>query len=64
MASSTAFSDGLNPRARSRIEVAIDGKLLLTAQDDSLKSGGAGIYVDHGCAGFDRFAVKAQTTAF
>ena len=43
----------------NRIEVRLDGKLLLTAEDDVLSSGGAGIYVDHGRAGFGRFAVEA-----
>ena len=47
----------------SRIEVRLDGKLLLTAQDDVLGSGGAGIYVDHGRAGLGRFAVEAALTA-
>jgi len=46
----------------SRIEVRLDGRLLLTAEDDVLCSGGAGIYVDHGRAGFGRFAVEAAMT--
>lgn len=43
------------------IEVFLDGRLLLNAQDDLLKSGGSGIYVDHGCAGFGRFSAEAET---
>ena len=46
----------------NRIEVRLDGKLLLTAQDDVFESGGAGIYVDHGRAGFGRFAFEAAVT--
>ena len=46
----------------NRIEVALDGKAILRAQDDLLKSGGAGIYIDHGCAGFGRFATEAEIT--
>ena len=44
----------------SKIEVSLDGKTVLTAHDDKLRSGGAGIYVDHGCAGFSCFSVEAQ----
>ena len=44
----------------NRIEVSLDGKPLLSAQDDMLKSGGAGIYIDHGCAGFGRFSAEAD----
>ena len=47
-----------------RIEVSLDGKVILTAQDDLLSSGGAGIYIDHGCAGFGCFAAEAELTAF
>ena len=43
------------------IEVLIDGEILLTAQDEQFKSGGAGICIDHGCAGFADFAVEAKT---
>ena len=45
----------------SRIEVSLDGKTILAAQDDKLKSGGTGLYIDHGCAGFGRFAADAMT---
>ena len=48
----------------SRIEVSLDGKTILAAQDDKLKSGGTGIYIDHGCAGFGRFAAEAKITEF
>ena len=47
----------------SRIEASMDGKLLLTATDDMLHNGGVGIYIDHGCAGFGRFAVEAETNS-
>lgn len=42
------------------IEVSIDGKNVLTAEDDRLQSGGAGIYADHGLCGIGRFAVEAE----
>ena len=48
----------------SRIEVSLDGKLLLTARDELLQTGGAGIFVDHGCAGFGRFASEAKMAVF
>ena len=42
------------------IEVSLDGKIVLTAQNDMPKSGGAGIYIERGCAGFGRFAAEAE----
>lgn len=48
----------------SRIDVSIDGKNVLSASDDQLKSGGAGMYLDYGCAGFGRFAIEADITEF
>ena len=47
-----------------RIDVSIDGKNVLSASDDQLKSGGAGMYLDYGCAGFGRFAIEADITEF
>lgn len=44
----------------NRIEVSLDGKPMLSAQDDVLKSGGAGLYIDHGKSGFGYFSVEAE----
>ena len=46
------------------VEATIDGKLVLSAQDDLLRSGGAGFYAEHGMCGIGRFAVEAETTEF
>ena len=44
------------------IEVSLDGKIVLTAQNDMPKSGGSGIYIERGCAGFGRFSAEAKIT--
>lgn len=42
------------------IELAVDGKVILTADDDLLKSGGAGIFIRTGMCGFSSFAAEAN----
>ncbi len=55
----------LDVRTRGEwVEVSLAGKLVLSARDNLLKSGGAGIYVEHGMCGIGRFAVEAKTTEF
>ena len=44
----------------SAVELSIDGKIVLTAREELLKSGGAGIFADHGTCGFGRFEAEAQ----
>jgi len=44
----------------SAVELSVDGKLVLTAQEDLLESGGAGIFADHGTCGFGRFEAEAR----
>ena len=42
----------------SAVALGIDGKLVLTAREELLKSGGAGIFADHGTCGFSRFEAE------
>lgn len=49
---------------KDKITVSVDGNVLLTAEDNLLESGGAGIFADCGMCGIGNFEVEAQITDF